>query len=169
MEKYYHGSQSGEIKELITSHSKDGYVYVTSSRLVALTYIARSFPNLFFTKNGKEVFWELKKGLFEEMVKDKSGYIYTLEKKDYESIPQNNKCGHQYCMRVKDNVKIVEKEYVENVYEELLKYLGKGEFEIIRYDNIPEEVREKECAKIKEIILTLSKEEQEEYHWKNFI
>ncbi len=167
--KYYHGSLSPEIKELTTQHSKDGYVYVTSDRLVALTYIARSFPNMFFSKNGKEVFWELKEGLFEAMVKGKSGYIYTLEDKPYEEIPQSNNCGHQHCLRVKENVKVVGREFVEDVYVELMNYAEKGEFEIIRFETIPQEVREREANKIRDIALTLPKEELEQYHWKLFL
>ena len=167
--EFYHGSQSAEVRELNTTHSKDGFVYVTSSRLVALTYVARSYPNLFFSKNGKEVFMELKKGLFETMVKGKTGYIYTLENKDYESLPQNNKCGHQHCLRVQENVKVVDKEYIEDVYSELLKYASKGEFEIIKFETISQEIRERELNKIRDIALTLSDEERKNYHWSLFL
>lgn len=166
---FYHGSLNPNITELTTNHSKDGYVYVTSSRLVALTYVARSFPNLFFSKNEKEVFWELKEGLFETMVKGKSGYIYTLEDKLYENIPQNNYCGHQHCLRVKENVKVSDREFVEDVYSELLIYAQKGEFEIIRFETIPEEIREREANRIRDIVLTLTEEERKNYHWNLFL
>lgn len=167
--KFYHGSLSPEITELTTNHSKDGYVYVTSSRLVALTYVARSFPNLFFSKNGKEVFWELKPCLFETMVKGKSGYIYTLEDKPYEEIPQSNHCGHLNCLRVKENVRPIDREFVEDVYAELLEYAQKGEFEVIRYETISKEIRERESKKIRDIALTLTEEELNQYHWRLFL
>jgi len=55
--KYYHGSKEGSIKELTTNHSKDGLVYVTSNRLIALTYAIRGYPNLFTTlPNGQKFF-----------------------------------------------------------------------------------------------------------------
>lgn len=42
---FYHGSKNPNIIELTTNHSKDGFVYTTSNRLVALTYAARTFTN----------------------------------------------------------------------------------------------------------------------------
>ncbi len=136
--KYYHGSRDGNLTELTTNHTKDGHVYVTSSRLVALTYAVHSRPNLFSTdENGKECYWELKPHLFEIMTKGKSAYIYTLENKDYEPVPQSNKCGHQHCYRVQQNVKVISKEFVPDIYEELLKYAKSGELNIVRCEQMP--------------------------------
>ena len=113
---FYHGSKDANIVELTTNHSKDGFVYATSNRLIALTYAARTFPNLFSSENGKEIFNEIKPNLFKKMVEGKSGYIYTLEDKEFESVPQNEKCGHIDCFRTKTNVKIVKKEVIEDFY-----------------------------------------------------
>ena len=155
----FHGSKAGDIKELVTSHGRDGYVYATSSRLVALTYAARVQPNLFSSLNGKECFWELKPNLFEKMTKNKSAYIYLLEEKDFEPIPQSNKCGHQDCYRVHENVKVIGKEFIEDVYEELLKYEKNGEFEIIREHEIPPERKVQMIAEIAKVAKSLDKAE----------
>lgn len=156
---FYHGSKADNILELTTSHTRDGYVYATSSRLIALTYIARSKPNLFSSFNGQECFFEIKPNLFKEMVKNKSGYIYLLENKDFEPIPQNNKCGHCDCYKIKENVKVVGKEYIKDAYEELKKYIESGDFKILTEDEIPIERKEKMIEQIKDIAKSLPKTE----------
>ena len=145
--KYYHGSQDANIQELTTVHSKDGLVYVTSSRLVALTYAVRGYPNLFTTSNGKEVFLELVPGIFEKMTKGKSAYIYTLENKKYSKINQNKLCGHTCCYSYNKNVKVIDKEYIDDAYQEFKKYIDKGLFTIIKCEDIPNKEK-----KIKDIL-----------------
>lgn len=169
--EFYHGSKSADIKELVTSHSKDGYVYATSSRLVALTYAARVYPNLFFSMNGKEYFWELKPNLLEKMTKNKSAYIYLLQDKDFEPIPQSNRCGHQNCYRVQEDVKTIKKEFIADAYEGLLKYAEKGEFQIIRENDIPIEKKKSMISEIAECAKSLSEEElsNKNNFWKMFL
>lgn len=136
--KFYHGSKDGSIKELSTSHSGDGKVYVTNSRLVALSYAVRGYPNLFTTlKSGKEAFLELVPDLFEKMIKGKTAYIYTLENKEYIPVIQNNKCGHTNCYCCNENVSVIEKEYIKDAYVEFFKYIENGEFIVVNYKDIP--------------------------------
>lgn len=153
--QFFHGSKDDNVLELTTSHSRDGYVYATSSRLVALTYLARSKPNLFSTFNGQECFFELKPNLFDKMVKNKSGYIYLLENKKFEPVPQSNKCGHCDCYRTKENVKVVGKEYIKDAYEELQKYVKSGEFKILTEDEISLERKEQMIKLIKNVAKSL--------------
>ena len=145
---FYHGSKDANIIELTTKHSKDGFVYSTSNRLVALTYAARSFPNLFSSENGKEVFNEIKPNLFRKMVEGKSGYIYTLENKEFESVPQSYKCGHTNCFRFNKDVKVIKKEYIKDFYKEFEKYIKNGEFIVKSYESFSEEKRKKMCKNI---------------------
>lgn len=169
--QFFHGSRDGGILELTTSHSKDGYVYATSSRLVALTYVARSFPNLFTSINDRECFLEVKSNIFEKMTKNKSGYIYLLEAKDFEPVPQGPRCGHKCCYRIKENVKVVSKECIEDAYEELLKYVKSGEFKIVHEDEMPQEKKERIVAQISGIAKSLSEEELNSPNnsWKIFL
>lgn len=157
--QFFHGSRNDNVLELTTRQSRDGYVYSTSSRLVALTYMARSMPNLFSTFNGKEVFFELKPNLFEKMVKNKSGYIYLLESKDFEPVPQSNRCGHRDCYKVKEDVKVIGKEYIKDAYAELQKYVKSGEFKILTEDEISPERKERMIQQIKDIAKTLPETE----------
>lgn len=117
---FYHGSKNSNLKVLKKNHSKDGYVYATTSRLVALTYATRSFPNLFVTDNGKVCFFELIPNLFEKMTKSKKGYIYTLKNIDFEIVQlQKNKCAHNNCWLTNHDVQIESKETIEDIYVEL--------------------------------------------------
>lgn len=140
MRQYYHGSSSGTLEELSTNHGRDGRVYVTDSKLVALTYGVRTFPNLFTTlQNGKEGFLEIIPNLFERMTKGKTAYIYELEQGEYTPVVQNNQCGHGHCYSVNHNVKVVGKEHIKDAYEEFLKYIAKGEFVVVKKEDIPQQ------------------------------
>ena len=144
---YYHGSKDGTIEELKTDHTKDNRVYVTNSRLVALTYAVREYPNLFTTlPSGKEAFLELIPGLFSEMVKGKKCYIYTLEDRKYVPLDQSDKCGHVNCFYINENVRVIKKEYLQDAYSEFLKYIDMNEFVIVKPEDIPN--REKIIQKI---------------------
>ena len=135
---YYHGSRDDSLKYLSIEHNKDKLVYVTESRLVALTYAVRGYPNLFTTLiNGKEAFLELVPNLFEKMTKGKEVYIYTLEDSNYKKIIQNNKCGHKNCYSCDKDVRVVSKEYIKDAYDEFKKYIDSNEFIIITSENIP--------------------------------
>jgi len=71
------------------------------------------------------------------MVKGKSVYIYTLEENDYSRVNQSRKCGHNDCYCCKENVKVANKEYIEDAYREFKKYIDKKEFNIVKSENIP--------------------------------
>lgn len=169
---FYHGSTNPNLKALEKNHSKDGYVYATTSRLVALTYAARSFPNLFVTHNGRVCFLELIPNLFEKMTKFKKGYIYTLVNANFDHVElQKNKCAHQYCYRTSNDVAVVSKETIDDIYSELLKYQKQGEFKIYKNNEIPKERRDEMIKEIIQIAKSLTEEEinDEKNYWKDFV
>lgn len=168
--QFYHGSKENNITELTTNHSRDGYVYATSSRLVALTYMARSQPNLFSSQYGQECFFELKPNLFKEMVSNKSGYIYVLESKDFVPAPHSINCGHKNCYRINENVQVVSKEYIEDAYTELLKYVESGELKILTENELLPKEKEQMIKQIKDIAKTLNEKEinAPDNFWKRF-
>ncbi len=169
--KFYHGSKDGEIKRLDRNHSRDGFVYATSSRLVALTYAVKARPNLFTTEKGKECFLEVFPNLFEKVVEGKSAYIYTLEDKGFEPIPQSERCGHQHCFRVASNVKIVDKEFIPSIYDELMKYVESGEFVVVRYNKMPKMKRNSIVEEMAKTAKTLSQDviDNPENFWSMFL
>jgi len=104
-----------------------------------LTYAVRGYPNLFTTlKSGQEAFLEVVPGLFEKMFKGKPAYIYILEEKNYNEVNQSNKCGHSNCFSINENVRIIDKEYIEDAYQEFLKYIEREEFKIVKSKDIPD-------------------------------
>ncbi len=134
---YYNGTEfNGDIKEFKVSKSKDGYVYATTSRLVALTYIARVYPNTFTTIDGQECFLEIVPNFFENSVKGRSGYLYTLEETNFKPVEQSNKCGHAGAVRTAQDVKVKSVEYIEDIYSELLKYIKSGQLQIKKFDSL---------------------------------
>ena len=143
---YYHGSIDGNIKEFNISNRK---LYITTSRLVALTYISKSFPNMFKTaEDGRECYIDIVDGLYEAVTKKQSGYIYTLDVDDAIEVLQDNNCGHKHCYYSISNVKILKKEKVEDLYQELLFFEEKGEFFIKRANEISEENRKRAIQSI---------------------
>ncbi len=153
---FYHGSTNPNLTLLKKEHSRDGYVYATTNKLVALTYAARSFPNLFSTKNNKICFFELKSNLFEKMTKFKKGYIYTLKDEGFSPVDlQKQKCTHKSCYCTKNDVEILAKEEIKDIYKELLQYEKQGEFILYKYDDIPNKTKNKMINDIKNIAKTL--------------
>ena len=169
---FYHGSTNPNLKLLEKSHSRDGYVYATSDKLVALTYAARSFPNLFVIKDDKICFFELLPNLFEKMTKSKKGYIYTLKNSDFVPVDlPKQKCAHNNCYRTDKDVEIIEKEEIQDLYTELLKYEKQGNFVLCRYETIPTDTRQKMIDDIRRVAKTLPKEkiENKNNFWKLFL
>ena len=169
---FYHGSTNPNLKVLKKNHSKDGCVYATTSRLVALIYSVKSFPNLFATYNGQPCFWELIPNIFEKMTKFKKGYIYILENHNFDHVElHKNKCSQLYCYRTDNDVQIIRKEIVNDIYSEFLKYQKKGEFKIYKFDEIPKEKRDKMIKEISQIAKSLSDKEinDEKNYWKCFV
>ena len=152
----YNGTKtSGDIKEFTIEHSKDGYVYGTSSRLVALEYMSNVFPDMFVSGSGirewpnkypkmfqgidmsKELYIEIVPNFFEIFTKDREGWIYELEDtNDLEEVPQGKKCGHAHCFRSPHNLKVKNVQYISDVRSELQKYIDSGELQIIKYENV---------------------------------
>lgn len=145
--RFYHGSTEDNIKELSTGCS-EGKVCFTSSKIVALTYISKSFPNMFRTQGNIEVYDEIVDGLFQNVTKEQAGFVYTVEVEDYHEIPFGPNCGHKGCFYSLQNTKVVKKEKITDLYEALLKYIKLGQFKVIT----PRELGEERCEKMIENI-----------------
>ena len=137
--KFYHGSKASNIEMLLTQHSGDGFVYVTSSYLVALCYASRYVLNMFHfdkTKN-KVIFQEVKPNYFQELTLNKEAYIYELEQKDYQEVAQAyNVCAHPHCYKTSENVRVVNKKHIKNLFEEFIPFIESGELEIKKYESL---------------------------------
>ena len=155
--RFYHGSLTDNIEELSTKHS-NGKIYFTSSRLVALTYLSKSFPNMFRSNRNVEVYDEVVEGLFKSVTQGQSGFIYTIDiQEDFNKLPQDNNCGHQHCFYSTQNAKIVNKKKVKDLYQELLKYQKSGKFKVITPQEISEQKRKLMIENICKVYNSLEK------------
>ena len=139
MDYLYHGSiiENIEVLEARSKlHSSDSHVvYLTSSIPYVLVYIWDAEKNNNHTKHvtcgirDGEVFYEEKfPNQLETFYKGVSGYLYCVDKEDIYEV--NNREYMYYSLH--DKV-VVEKIFVLDVYEELLKYEAMGAFKVYRY------------------------------------
>ncbi|MDC7242883.1 MAG: hypothetical protein PQJ44_02755 [Sphaerochaetaceae bacterium] len=169
---YYHGSKTSGIKELQPNFSMHGekYVYLTTNRAVALVYTVNAIERFYednklekpeefqpwysygFDKEKLPVFDEYYPNAVKETYKGKSGFIYICEEPKDFSNPTNIYCA----IVTKSSVKTIKEEYIEDVYEEILKLEKQGLCKIRRF----EEAKEKYLNKIESYI----KEDIEKYN-----
>lgn len=161
---YYHASKTGNInilKPSISNHKKE-YVYFSDKRENILIYVSNPiekycrennfnykdkynwFAPYGFNKDGILCYEEYYPNLLYESYYGVSGYIY--------HVKSNNEIKPLKDIRnvyVSENPVPVDKiEYIDNVYNELLKEETNGKIKIIRYKDLTED-RKKQ---IKEII-----------------
>ena len=98
--------------------------------------VGSEFSNTFTTIDGQECFLEIVPNFFENSVKGRSGYLYTLEEANFKPVEQSNKCGHAGAVRTAQDVKVKSVEYIEDIYSELLKYIKSGQLQIKKFDSL---------------------------------
>ncbi len=140
----YHGTVVPNIKVLnavssLHAGGEQKIVYLTDNRAYSLFYIWDSVHNL---KKGKHVTAWIKDGVvyYEEQFPEQlkafydgvSGYLYRVEKDTY-FCPVQNRESMWYST---ENAIVERAEYIENVYDELLKYQKTGKLKIIRFDDV---------------------------------
>ncbi|MBQ3598771.1 MAG: hypothetical protein II987_05855 [Clostridia bacterium] len=143
-EYLYHGTAIPNIKILNAVSSFHGggeqkIVYLTDNRAYALLYIWDSVKNL---KTGKHVTAWIKDGIvyYEEQFPEQlktfydgvSGYLYRVEKNS-SFCPVQNREAMWYST---ENATVEGAEYIENVYDELLKYQKAGKLKIIHFEEV---------------------------------
>lgn len=141
----YHGSIVPNIKVLETRsklhHTNQQIVYLTSSIPYALVYIWDSKKN---SSNKKHVTCGIRNGVvfyeekfpnqLETFYKGVSGYLYCVNCEN--TYPVHNREFMYYSL---DNKLVIKTIFIEDVYEELLKYEALGVFKVYRYNEQTEE------------------------------
>jgi len=141
---YYHGTTVGALTQLLPfasagSNLKEPLVYLTTNEQLALHYIwdyercSVKSPMLHIREDGVIVFQEMYCNALEYLYKGLSGYIYRCAGK-YET---ENNAGVPTCVTSKEPVKVIDCEFVEDVYERILSYEKKGAFIYERYEKLP--------------------------------
>ena len=132
---FYHGSIKGGLTELRPATSwysnlKEPTVYLTTSKQLATHYIwdmdriGVKCPMLNIREDGVLVFQEMFSGALEYFYKGVSGYIYQCEGE----YPLNTATGVHTCATSPEIVPVTGCEYVEDVYERILRYAEQGKF-----------------------------------------
>lgn len=140
----YHGSKEHGIKRLEPKKSTHGvYVYATAEKVLALNFSGRCGDDLTYEighfDTEKDGPWELVEnipGAFEKMFSNSSS-IYSLSDETFKNI-------HTGFEEVVSDigVDVINEEYYENVYEELLKAENEGLVKIYRYPNKPRNMKQ---------------------------
>lgn len=143
--EYFHGSVKPGLTELKPqaspfSNRKEPLVYLTTSRQLALHYIwderrlGVKMPMLDIRADGTLVFQEMFSGALEYFYKGVSGYVYRCAG-DYAPDPA---AGVHSCATSPAAVPIADFEYIEDVYESILRYGETGAFLYERYEDLPQ-------------------------------
>lgn len=142
MNYVFHGSSIPNlevIKPHKSTHMKE-WVYATTSKAVATIFLSKTGSDLYYSLsgNGKEypiVLVERKPLMFKKIF-DCDGYIYKLNSTNFKKNMTN------WSMEVVSDKeeKVIDCEYIENVYNELLKFDKEGKIKLYLYPLRPEGV-----------------------------
>jgi hypothetical protein len=142
---YYHGSIVGGLKILKPfsseySNIKEPKVYLTTNKQLATHYIWNSnmfplkMPMLKICEDGVLIFQEMFSDALALFYKGLSGYLYICEG-DYKTSKES---GIMTCVTSDEPVPIKDAEYIDNVYEEILRYKNNGKFIYEHYEDLPQ-------------------------------
>lgn len=141
--KYYHGSTTKGLTQLhphisIGAKFQEPRVYLTSNRQLALHYIwdtqrlGLKMPMLDIRNDGTLVFQEMFSGALKYFYKGISGYIYQCEG-DYPADP-----NVPTSVSTNEIVPVIDCEYIDDVYEHILRYEAQGKFIYEHYEDLPQ-------------------------------
>ena len=143
--KFYHGSTIRGLTELrphlpVSAHIQKPLVYLTTSRQLALHYIwdkerlGIKMPMVDIREDGVLVFQEMFPNALEYFYRGVSGYIYHCEG-DYAINPDSHV---PTCATSGEAVPVTACEYIENVYEAILRYIDQGKLIYEHYEDLPQ-------------------------------
>ena len=157
--KYYHGSPNGNLTELKTQKSNDGYIWLAEDYCFALLYAGN--PVRFWAvdkESGRLIIREVQPNSLELMYKNKPCYIYSIS--NVGEFEQYNFKGRK-SIRLNYDVKIEEKEFIPDAYEKMLELEKQGILILRRWNDLTLEQQEDEKASI---IRTFKPVMQEEFN-----
>ena len=138
----YHGSKEHNIKRLEPRKSTHGiYVYATPDKVLPLIFSGNGGGDLIYSlgRYNENDPWELVERIpkaFDKVFSNSSS-IYYLPDETFKDI----KTGFKEVVS-EVGVDVIKEEYIENVYDELLKAEKEGLLKIYRYPNKPETMKQ---------------------------
>ena len=141
MDYVYHGSKIKGLKEIKrrkSTHQKE-WVYATPSKVLATIFMGNG-NDLFYDLSGNGVdkpiiLVERKPNMFKTIF-DESGSLYYLDSKNFLSN-QTNWSGE--VISNYDEI-VIKEEYINNVYDELIKMAQNNELQLYLYPNRPKRI-----------------------------
>lgn len=142
MNYVYHGSSVPDLK-LIKKHKSTRmkeWVYACYSKAISIVFISKDGSDLFFSLSWNEKNYpielvERKHGMFKKIF-NCSGYIYKLDASNF----KENQTGWSAEVVSDKDEKVVSSEYIENIYDELIKLDKEGLLKLYLYPNRPDYV-----------------------------
>lgn len=180
---YYHASKIGDLavlKPFVSNHKKK-YIYFSDKRENVLIYCSNPIEKYCkenkidfgekytwlapygFDRNGTFCYEEYCPNLLYESYYGTSGYIYST-KSDLGMKPLKD-IRNVYINE--NEVKPDKVEYIENVYDEIIKAEKDGKIKIFRYEDISEERKAKNNKMILDYYLNECKSKSEKYYYEN--
>lgn len=142
MRHVYHGSNMPFLKVIKKHNSthKRNWVYASYSKEVALIFISKQGNDLFYSLSfdGKNYPIELveRKPLMFKKIFNCSGYIYKLDASNF----MEGQTGWPGEVVSNTDEEVISFEYIENVYDELIKLDNEGLIKLYLYPNRPDYV-----------------------------
>ena len=142
MNYVYHGSSIPNlevIKKHKSTHMKE-WVYACHSKRIATIFLSKQGSDLFYSlfgygKNYPVELVERKPGMFKKIF-NCSGYIYKLDASNF----KENQTGWSAEVVSETDEKVISSEYIENIYDELIKLDKEGLIKLYLYPNRPDYV-----------------------------
>ena len=142
MNYVYHGSSIPNlevIKQHKSTHMKER-VYACHSKGIATIFLSKQGSDLFYSlsgdgKNYPVELVERKPGMFKKIF-NCSGYIYKLDASNF----KENQTGWSAEVVSDTDEKVISSEYIENIYDELIKLDKEGLIKLYLYPNRPDYV-----------------------------
>ena len=142
MNYVYHGSSIPNlevIKKHKSTHMKE-WVYACHSKAIATIFLSPMHSDLFYSLSGDEKNYpvelvERKPGMFKKIF-NCSGYIYKLDASNF----KENQTGWSAEVVSDTDEKVISSEYIDNVYDELIKLDKEGLIKLYLYPNRPDYV-----------------------------
>ena len=152
---FYHASNVGELKELLplsTAHgSGDKVCYFTPVRAYALFYLRDMEINHVtcgISESGVIVYNEQFPDQLKTIYQGRSGYLYTCENDGGIIAAHTNG-----VWAARQPIKVVNAEFIADVYAEILKAERSGEVSVVRYESLSDEKKREIIEMMKNYIV----------------
>lgn len=154
MSYVYHGSSIPNLKIIKTNESTHmkRWVYACTSKAISIVFLSPLGNDLYYSLSGDGINYpvelvERKSGMFKEIF-NCSGYIYKLDASNFKS----GQTGWSAEVVSGKDEEVLEVEYIENVYEELVKLNKEGLIKLYLYPEKPNRIPQDNSDLISKVI-----------------